>query len=475
MKLPRLGAVLLATIARQHGWEAKVYVEDIAPVDYQDVLTADVVGISSITSTAERAYAMADALRPYHVPIVMGGPHPTFMVDEALTHCDYVVRGEGEEALPLLLAAIRSGRGLETVPNLSYRDSEGVTHHNPQTSTIEDLDSLPYPDFNLIVGWRLEKSFNGRPIVPIQSTRGCPYGCKFCSVIGMFGRKMRFRSTAHVLGEIEQYQGQPMHIFFYDDNFTANTQRAKEIIRSSLVERQMAASWSAQVRTDAARDGELLQLMRETNCTSLYIGFESVNPAALREMNKKQDVDTITQAVTKFNEYGVDVHGMFIIGFDSDDRETIRETLRFARRSGIASAQFLILTPLPGTPMFDELRDAGRLKTMSWSNYDAHHVVYVPKNISALELQWAQITGHARFYSLRRAVDRFANGQLTNAFIYLYANKMNRQWKRANRVYLKLLKLAERARGIHLSFDYRFDFGEIFLQVQAAAQGLIGA
>ncbi len=464
--------MLLATIARARGWDAKVYVEEISPIDYRDALTADIVGISTITSTAERAYAIADALRLYHVPVVMGGPHPTFLADEALTHCDYVVRGEGEEALPILLEVIANGGDLGAVPNLSFRDEQGEVRHNPQTSTIEDLDALPYADFNLIAGWKLERSFNGRPILPIQATRGCPYGCNFCSVIGMFGRKMRFRSAANVLGELEQYKNQNVHIFFYDDNFTANPARAKEIVNGAMVERKLCGSWSAQVRTDIARDEEMLRLMKATNCTTLYIGFESVNPAALKEMNKKQSVENIVDAVDRFREHGIDVHGMFVLGFDSDTPQTLAETVRFVRRSSINSVQLMILTPLPGTPLFDNLQAAGRLKTRSWSNYDAHHVVFTPKNVSAWELQWAQIKGHARFYSLRRAIKVFADGQLTNGAIYLYAHKANRQWQRANRVYLKVLKLAERARDFRLSFDFKFDFAEIFSQVQLAASAL---
>ena len=464
--------MLLATIARNLGWEARVYVEEIAPVDYRDVLTADVVGISTITSTAERAYAIADALRQYHVPVVMGGPHPTFMADEALTHCDYVVRGEGEEALPLLLQALVTNSDLSAVPNLSYHDEQGEVRHNPQTSTIEDLDSLPYADFNLIAGWKLEKSFNGRGILPIQATRGCPFGCNFCSVIGMFGRKMRFRSTEHVIGELAQYQDQAVHVFFYDDNFTAIPARAKDIITRSAVQAKMFGSWSAQVRTDVTRDEEMLRLMKATNCTNLYIGFESVNPAALKEMNKKQDVGNIKDAVAKFKEFGLDVHGMFILGFDSDTRESIKETMRFAQRSGIVSAQLMILTPLPGTPLFESLRDAGRLKMTSWSNYDAHHVVFQPMNVSPWELQWAQIKGHASFYSLRRAMKHVIEGHLTNGAIYLYAHKLNRQWQRANRVYLKMLRLAERARDFRLNFDFTFDFAEIYRQVQMAASSL---
>ena len=472
MKLPRLGAVLLGTIIKELGWEVRVYVEEIEAIDYRDVLTADVVGISTITSTAQRAYAIADALRDYGLPVVMGGPHVTFLAEEALDHCDYVVRGEGEEALPMLLEALMSGGDLKTVPNLSHRDESGGILHNSRTGGIENLDGLPYPDFDLIVGWEQAKSFNRLPIIPIQATRGCPFGCRFCSVIGMFGRRMRFRSVEHVIGELERYRDHKAHVFFYDDNFTANRRWTKELLTEAKVRKNLFTSWSGQVRTDVARDDEMLSLMRRTDCTNVYVGFESVNPAALKEMNKKQSVEDMKRAASKFNEFGIEVHGMFVFGFDSDTKETLNETIRFAIRSGILSAQFLILTPLPGTPLTEELIADDRITVSDWSHYDAHHVVFKPNNLSTWELQYMQMKGHALFYSRRRALKQLMRGYLAGSAIYLYARRMHREWKRGNRYYLKALKLAERARGMNISFDFNSDLSEIGRQVQLAAYAL---
>jgi len=472
LKLPRLGPVLLGTIARDLGWNIRVYVEDIGRIDYEDALTADLVGISTITSTANRAYAMAEAIREYGVPVVMGGPHVTFLADEALQHCDYVVRGEGEEALPLLMQAIREKSDLSQIPNLSYRDENGEIRNNPQTSTINDLDSLPYPDFNLIVGWKKTKSFHSAPIYPVLTSRGCPYGCKFCSVIGMFGRKMRFRSVENVIGEIEQNCDSKSHIFFYDDNFTANKKRAKQLLREGLLDQNRCAKWSTQVRIDAAEDDELMDLMKRTNCSIVYIGFESVNPAALLEMEKKQQVDEMIAGIKKFKQFNIQIHGMFVLGFDSDDKATTRETIRFAKDSGILSAQFLILTPLPGTPLYDQLAQENRIAIRDWSHYDAHHVVHKPKNMSTFDLQFAQIKGHAMFYSRRRTLSKLLKGYVADSAIYLYARHANAQYKRANRIYLKALRLTRRARDFTINFDFEFDLSEIKRQVRRAAGAL---
>ncbi len=475
LKLPRLGAVLLGTIARDYGWDVRVYVEELAEVDYEEVLTADLVGISSTTSTALRSYAIADAVRTFDIPVVMGGPHVTFLVEEALQHCDYVVRGEGEQALIALMDAIFGRRELSSVPNLSYRDESGAVCHNEQSSTIDDLDSLPFPDFNLIKGFKQTRSFFLRPIIPIQATRGCPFGCKFCSVIGMFGRKMRYRSVDNVIEELKRLDNPNTHVFFYDDNFAANPKWTKDLLSRGLLKQNLCKSWSSQVRTDAARDDELLDLMQRTNCTTVYIGFESVNPDALEEMNKHQSVDDMIKAVTKFKKHGIDNHGMFIFGFDTDTKKSLLETTRFAVRSGIGSVQFLILTPLPGTPMYDEFVRDGRITVDNYSVYDGHHVVYRPANVSSWDLQWAQMRAHAMFYSRRRALKHMIKGSVARSFIYLYARGLNRYYARTNKFYLKALKLAEKARGMDLNLDFEFDLSDIWKQVGAAAESLITA
>jgi len=472
LKLPRLGAVLLGTIARQLGWDVRVYVEEIADIDYRDALTADLVGISTITSTASRAYAIADALRDFGVPVVMGGPHVTFLTDEALAHCDYVVRGEGEEALPALMNALFGDGDLRQVPNLSYRDAAGEVHHNEQTSMVEDLEALPYPDYELIVGWRKAMSFSLRPVVPIQATRGCPFGCRFCSVIGMFGRKVRTRSVDNVIGELRRHRERNAHIFFYDDNFTARRAWVKELIRRAMIDEQLCPHWSAQVRTDATQDDELLALMQRGKCSHVYVGFETVNPAALADMAKQQNVQSMIDAVGRFRQHRIGVHGMFIFGFDADTKESFRATTRFAMRSGIDSAQFLILTLLPGTPVYEEMAAAGRITVHDWAHYDGHHVCYKPARISAWQLQWAQVRSHAMFYSRLRMMRQLVNGYLGNSAIYLYARKLNHEWIRNNKTYLKALKLAAQAKNTIIRFDFEIDFSEIKQKVWAAAGSL---
>ncbi len=475
LKLPRLGAVLLATLARNLGWSAQVYVEDIAPIDYQDALTADLVGISTITSTAPRAYAIADSLREFGVPVVMGGPHVSFCEEEALAHADWVVRGEGEKPFIALLDALKEEGDMEAVPSLSYRGQDGQLRHNPPAEPLEDLDSLPHPDFTLISGWQAARSFYNLPMIPIQMTRGCPYNCRFCSVVRMFGRKLRRRSADHIMEELSQYREQMISAFVYDDNFTADRAWAKQILSRMVDEKICPQNWSAQVRVDAARDPELLELMRAAGCKTVCIGFESANPESLKEMKKGQTLEEMVLAVREFKQASLDVHGMFIFGFDHDTKESLRETVRFAKRLRILSAQFLQLTPLPGTPTYDELKNQGRLIIHDWAQYDGGHVTFTPSNLSRRELQLEQIRAHAVFYSHGRALKQLLGGYVTGSLIYLYARKLNREWVKGNRVYLKALELSEKARHFNVSFDFELDLSEVREQIAQAAMRLVYA
>ncbi len=472
MKLPRMGTVLLGTIMRNLGWEVKVYVEDIAPIDFKEMLKADVVGISTLSGTAVRAYQLADALRDYGVPVIMGGPHVSFLPAEALEHSDYVIRGEGEEALPKLLDALFGKGRLEHVPNLCWRGEDGRMLQNEWSSTIEDLDSLPYADFSLIQGFEMTKNFHFKPILPMIFSRGCPFGCNFCSVIQMFGRKMRYRSVDNIIGELEQYRDRDIHVFFYDDNFTANRKNARELLERAGLDMRLFGSWASQVRTDIAKDDEMLDLFRRTGCKNLYIGFESANPEALKEMNKRQTVEDMQHTVRKINEYGLDVHGMFIMGFDSDTAESLKATTDFACESGTFTSQFMVLTPFPGTPLFEKVKSEGRITTYDWSQYDALHAVIDPMKIDPWDLQRLHLEAYDRYYSRRRAVGRLVKRRFIDGVVLLFCHRLVTQWRKLNRPYLEALEAAriENRRPVYFAFDH--DPAPILSAMRKAARSL---
>jgi radical SAM superfamily enzyme YgiQ (UPF0313 family) len=430
--LPRLGTILLATILSGKGYLSRVFIEDISEPDWEALREADFIGISSITSTAPRAYALAKKFRSMGIPVIMGGPHSTFLPEESLQYADYVVRGEGEETIVELLERLEARMPLDDVRGLSYRRGDAF-FHNPDRGLISDLEAAPIPDFNLVHNW------GKRTTVPIATSRGCPFGCKFCSVIQMFGRKYRFKSVDRVIQEIKQAATRNTHIFFVDDNFAANKERTKKLLRKIIAE-GMKIEWSAQVRTDVAGDPELIDLMARSGCFMVFVGFESINPRTLSLYDKKQDLDDIVKCIRILKDASIRIHGMFVFGGDTDDIRTIRDTEKFAKRLDINSVQFMMLTPLPGTPVFEELTRSGRVIHTDWANYDAHHAVFEPKLMTAFELHTETLRAMANFYSYGAILKSLFRGDLFSLVVGIYGKRSLDRIKLPSREYLRDLK-----------------------------------
>ena len=400
--IPRLGSLLLGTILQQQGMEVKVVIEEMSAPNYRKLdFQPDLVCISSISSTAPRTYELADFYRERGLPVVLGGAHPSFLPLEGLEHADYVICGEGDEALPELVNALTNGGSLADIPNLCYRDGDTI-HQNPWRPFLGDLDSLPIPDYTLIHGW---KPRNRRGVVSIATSRGCPFNCSFCSVIMMFGRKHRVTSIDRVIAEIRQNGLQARHIFFCDDNFTADRQRTKDLCERIIAE-GLKIEWSAQVRVESAKDPELLELMARSGCFVVFVGLESINPATLKAYNKSQTVQGIKDCVNNFHHYGIKVHGMFVFGSEEDHFQVIRDTVGFSRQLDLDSLQYLMLTPLPGTPFYKEMEAQNRIICRDWSQYDGHHTVFQPRQFTPFELQMETTRAMKKFYSWTSVIKR---------------------------------------------------------------------
>lgn len=393
---------------------------------------ADLIGISSITSTAPRAFQLAKKFSSMGIPVVMGGPHATFLPEESLIYADYVVRGEGEETIIELIEHLESGIPLHDIKGLSYRKGDAYVH-NPDRPLIQDLDSAPIPDFDLVHNWREKTS------IPILTSRGCPFGCRFCVVIQMFGRKYRFKSIDRVIEEIREVASKRSHIFFVDDNFAADRERTKALLRRMIAEK-IHIEWSAQIRADVARDTELVNLMAQAGCFMVYVGFESINPRTLSLYNKKQTVDDIVECIKTFKNASINIHGMFVLGGDADDIKTIRSTQKFAKRLDIDSVQFLMLTPIPGTPLFEELMQQGRVIHTDWTKYDGHHAVFEPRLMTAFELHTETIKAMAKFYSWGKILKNLLHRDLFYCFVTLYGKRSLKKIKTPSKEYLRELK-----------------------------------
>ena len=402
LSMPLLGPVYLGTILKNKGHEVEIYNEDIKPPDYAN-LEADLIGISILTATANRGYEIARKFPKEKV--IIGGVHASLVPQEARRFARQVVVGEAEGVIG-------------DIVNGKIQDA--VVYGKP----IEDLDLLPYPDFSLIRGYR-QPAF----ITPVLTSRGCPFDCSFCSVTKMFGRTYRFRSAENIRKELLAVRSK--NIFFCDDNFTANPKRTRQLLEFLI--RMKKRNWTCQVRCDAAKDESLLTLMARAGCNTACIGFESVNHKTLKAYNKKQTIEEIIHAIGYFHKKKIKIHGMFVLGGDDDDKKTVWDTLRFAIKHKIDTIQMMILTPLPGTKVYEELEKQKRIFSRDWSLYDGQHIVFTPKLLSARELQINVLKAYTRFYSVYNSLVLFVRLHFRNAFFRLMGHKIVKDWMRHNR------------------------------------------
>ena len=402
LHMPLLGPIYLATILRQRGHEVVVYNEDIYQPDYSRI-QADVVGISILTSTAKRGYAIAKRFPKDKV--IIGGVHASLLPEEALHYCRQVVVGEAEEVIAEVV------EGLRQEPIVQGR-------------AIKNLDTLPFPDFSLLKGYR-----PGSFILPVSTSRGCPFDCTFCSVTKVFGREYRFRSPENVVEELKSHKAKA--VFFCDDNFAAFPKRTSSLLK--LMKKETYFNWACQVRCDVVQDKELLTMMRQAGCRVVCIGLESVNPKTLEAYNKRQTLEDIVRAIKIFHRNRIKIHGMFVVGSDDDSEATVSDTLEFALRHKIDTFQMSILTPFPGTRVYSDLQSQGRIFSYDWDLYDGQHIVFTPRRLTARQLQLAVIQAYSRFYSLARFVLLVIRFHLRNAVFRLMGYTIVKKWLRQNR------------------------------------------
>jgi len=399
--MPLLGPIYLGTILKKRGHEVEIYKEDILTPDYAKI-DADCIGISILTSTAQRGYKIARKFPKEKV--IIGGIHASLLPQEAAQFARQVIIGEAENSI----IDVVEGR---------------ITDRLVYGQAVEDLDSLPYPDFSLIKGFRYPST-----IIPVSTSRGCPFDCSFCSVTKIFGRRYRFRNAESVMEELGSRKTNA--VFFCDDNFAAHPKRTYALLNFML--KNKIQNWSCQVRCDIAKDNSLLDLMARAGCRVVCVGFESVNSLSLKAYEKKQTIDEIITAIRSFHKRKIKIHGMFVLGSDNDNRKTIWDTVRFARKEKIDTLQMSILTPFPGTKVYEDLERENRIFTKDWSLYDGQHIVFRPKLISARELQVNIVKAYSKFYVLTRSLSLLIKFRFRNALFNLMGCSIVREWKKVN-------------------------------------------
>ncbi len=388
-RMPRLGLPQLLTIARDMGHECIIFCEDIAPIQWEYLKRADMILVSSTTSTAPRSYSLIAKIRAEFnrdAPILMGGPHVTFLPEEALEKgADFVFRHEADETFPAFLRWWLSGRDTERLADIAGMSFkvEGTVRHTPQPRRV-DLDILPTPDLTLIAGY---DKFGALPLI---TSRGCPWDCEFCSEVAMFGRAYRFRSEEKVIEDIKYYTERygKTPIFIADDNLGANRPRLERLCRG-IIESGLVRMYSGQIRLDLAKFPDTLALMSRAGFERAFIGYESTNPETLEAVGKGLSSDDMARYTKIIHKHRIEIHAMWVLGFDADTIETVKGNVRASMRWRLETSQFLILVPIPGSKLYEQLKAENRIFNPDWSKYDGHHVTFYPAKMTPRQLQVA--------------------------------------------------------------------------------------
>jgi radical SAM superfamily enzyme YgiQ (UPF0313 family) len=378
-RFPPLGLGIVAALTPKD-WSVKIIDENFEKFNYEEV---DLVGLTAFTASAPRAYEIAGIYRERSIKTVLGGIHASMLPEEAINYVDAVVVGEAEAVWPKVIDDFMNGR-LQRV----YR------------AEFPELVHMPQPRHDLFHPGYLFGS--------VQTARGCPMDCEFCSVTAFNGHRYRQRPVGDVLDELEAMPKKM--VFFADDNIIGYGKTAADRALSlfkGMVNRGINKDWFCQASMNFADNEEVLTYAARSGCRMVFIGVEAESAEALGEANKKLNlrigVDHYEEVFRRINRHGIAVLGAFIYGMDSDTPSSLRRRTDYILRSGIDVIQTTYLTPLPGTRLFDMLRDQGRLLHTDfpddWVHYDMTEVVHRPLLLKPQELIAAMAESNRRLYS----------------------------------------------------------------------------
>lgn len=462
---PGLALPILGTILKELGYEVKIYVGAVQRPSVEDLIDSDLVGFSVNSSAFLETYKLASQLKKKSgCKILFGGPHVSFLPNEALKYGDFVIRSEGETAIRELVEAIDQGEGkFDGILGLSWKDEAGEVVHNENRLFETNLDTIP--DFNLIVGFHKKMHSLSQLIYAqgmlVSTTRGCSYSCNFCTIPQTFGQKIRYRDPDIVIEDIRrqvEFSG-GKYIYFTDDNFAINSKFTMRLLRK-IIDSGLKIKFSAQVRSEITRNKELMQLMADAGCYLVFVGYESINDDTLAAYNKggKQAKEMMVDSVRIFHDYNILVHGMFVLGGDTDTPGVAIDTAKWAIENQVDSLQMLPLTPLPGTDTIMKFKQEKRVITISnhqllnneFIPYGAgNYVLIQPKQMSPATLQQDLMDGYSLFYGRSqiwkqiKRVGRFGLAPMLFKYIGRKIFKSSIPGMRKHKEWLKTIRFPE--------------------------------
>src|SRR5690349_6223826 len=374
------------------------------------------VGIGAMTRMLAKAYRMADAVRSEGVKVVMGGPHVTEMADEALgrdggpRHADAVALGEADETWPRIVEDTVRGKLKDVYAPVDDFGQERKPSLQPYPQI--PWDKIKLDQFNLLPGIlqpllkRIGAGWGTFRIIPVESGRGCPYGCEFCTVTGFFGDSIRFRTNESVVNELlllkarAREEGGQIAVFFIDDNFAINAKRTKSLLRD-IIAVKAQVFWVAQISANLLRDEELVDLIAASGGKWIFIGMESVDPVNLKGVNKgfnkPSEYAGVLERLAKRNIYAIT---SFILGMDNDTPGVAERTLQQVRTWPPGLPIFGLLTPLPATPLYKRLESAGRLtRPRHWLDFVPFTMAHTPLKMTIDEAHTELNYGWEQSYS----------------------------------------------------------------------------
>jgi len=400
-RFPYLSLTTLAALTDDE-WDITIVDENVTTLDFSEA--PDLVGITLMTPLAVRGYEIADKYREKGIPVVLGGIHPTMMKDEAMAHADAVVLGEAEGTWGRVLADLKDNR-LKPVYQTDVR-------HELKIQPIPRRDLLNPKDYFFMN--------------TLQTTRGCPFDCEFCSVTSFYGRTYRVRPVEDVLDEVGRMKGR--FVFFVDDNIAGKHAYAKELFRALA---PLKIKWFSQASLSMVEDEELLDLAQKSGCAGLFIGFESLSQENLKAIGKSMNHSAeYREAVRKIHDHGIGIQGSFIFGTDGDDPSVFSDVLRFIDKAHIEAALFSVLTPFPGTRIQESLMRQGRILHFDWEKYDMNHVVFKPLKMTPEQLQEGFNWTYKRLYGYRSILTRLFPFTRNALFYGIQNYGFRRAWKK---------------------------------------------